>query len=359
MKKILLLTGLVFSLIFTSCVSLQQDKMINSIFTEEVEELTEIEQQICNMDASYLLEKNNFTSKKHYSFNDYEALINQIDELLSDEALTKQTKAMLYSLKGRVLIFEQKVSKAKECYDLSNNFYKGDLQTLLLGSRLGLFENFETLSNSKEYKPYLLLESGLNLFIKKDYLGTVAKMDQAFISLNSNYKTIYSDVRNQAWTLREINQTDSGNKLLYKNAITIGDMLVLTNQYSNLLYNLTLGKTQKEEDLYTKSVKAKLFEPAAGKSSLNIQKDSPVTKIICARFLWNVFCDKNNLNKTRYSKDYENETPIEDISLNDPDFNAVIGCIEEEILDLENGIYFYPDAVISGSDFNSFIKKIK
>ena len=60
------------------------------------------------MDCSYILEKNGFESEKKYSLNDYENLILKIDEVLSNEGLMKQSEAMLYALKGRIYLFEDK-----------------------------------------------------------------------------------------------------------------------------------------------------------------------------------------------------------------------------------------------------------
>lgn len=362
MKKIIIKTAcIICSLFVISCTSLQQDKMVSSVFAEEMGETVIIEQEICSMDCSYILEKNGFESEKKYSLNDYENLILKIDEVLSNEGLIKQSEAMLYAFKGRIYLFEDKKSRAKECFEKSSALYKGDLQTLILGTRLGIYKNPEEINSSKEYKPYLLLENGIKLFEKKDFLGTVAKIDQAYLGLSSIYKASYKKLREAAWNLKDIKAGESDKTVLYKREISIGEMLSLTQEYSNALFELTSGKTNSETELYSKVSKSKLLEPASGKNLFETKNESILNRILCARFLWNLYCYNNNIAKTEYSDEFKNDSisPVKDVQVNDADFAAVIGCVQEEFMDLEKGLYFEPEKPVSATEYKSYVQKLK
>lgn len=362
MKKFIIYLFLCFfTVILISCTTLQQDKTINTIFTEEIEEVVVIEQTVYKMDCAYILEKNGFTSQNHFTILDYEDLILQIDNLLLEEGLLKQSKAMLNSLKGRIYLFEEKKARAKACFDIATSLYKGEYQTIILGSRLNIYSNPKEINTAKEYLPYFILEEGIKKFIEKDYLGTVAKFDQAYLGISSRYRENYQQIRNEAWKLKDIKQNETDNKILFKESLTIGEMLQLTQLYSNQLYNYTSGKKLTEQELYNKVIKEKLLEPCNGKNIYNIKYTSPVTKILCARFLWNLYCNNQNIPKNIFETDFEEESssPIKDVEINDNDFCAIVGCIQEEFMDLEKGLYFNPQDSISGIEYKSYIMKLK
>jgi len=51
--------------------------------------------------------------------------------------------------------------------------------------------------------------------------------------------------------------------------------------------------------------------------------------------------------------------PIPDVPLASPDFDAVLGCVENELMTLRDGINFYPEGKVSGAEFNAAITKIR
>ena len=64
---------------------------------------------------------------------------------------------------------------------------------------------------------------------------------------------------------------------------------------------------------------------------------------------------------TKYSEAYKNKkrSPIPDVKLNSPDFDAALGCVENEIMNLEDGIEFGAGKEVSGVEFEESVKKIK
>ena len=101
----------------------------------------------------------------------------------------------------------------------------------------------------------------------------------------------------------------------------------------------------------------------AGKKT-EIKRNQIVNRTICARFLWNSYCLKKNYTyqKTQSSKKFREQigySPITDIKLINEDFDAIVGVIEHEIMDLKDGVNFYPDEKVSAPDFNSYVQRIK
>ena len=135
MKKNIFTQLLIFLILVLSfsCTSLQQDVMISSVDAENIEEFQEIESQVALLDASFCLgEKNAVTTKLT------EDTVKQIDILLLESGLEKEAQSRLWALKGIIFFTEGKKIKASECFDFANDLYKGEVFTMILGSRLEL-----------------------------------------------------------------------------------------------------------------------------------------------------------------------------------------------------------------------------
>jgi hypothetical protein len=53
------------------------------------------------------------------------------------------------------------------------------------------------------------------------------------------------------------------------------------------------------------------------------------------------------------------DSPVQDVEIDSPDFDAVLGCIELEFMNLTDGINFEGENSVSGIEFSESIKKIK
>ena len=74
-------------------------------------------------------------------------------------------------------------------------------------------------------------------------------------------------------------------------------------------------------------------------SQKKIKPTDIATRKICSRFLWNLYTDQNEkIKKTKYSENYRNRenarSPIEDVEISDKDFDAIMGSVENELIDL-------------------------
>ncbi len=365
MKKHILFTGLLFSffslMFLGSCQSLQQDRLVSSVFQEELEKIFKIEMKFSALEAENLLAplKTNELNAKSLE------IIKDIDNFLLSENLEKISKAKLFSVKGKCLLLSDKKNAAKDCYNKAFSVYKSEAGVIVLGSRLGLIlGDIEEKSLSNDDKPFLTLEKAIDMYKKKNFRLSAAKFDEAFMKLEPSYRKIYGKVRDEAWSFKDALKTD-GESLLLKKEITVSQMMAITQAETNLLYNYTASKKISEAELYGKLSKAGLTLSASenGNKKEELLKDETVTRIKCARFLWNL---KNavlgtNKDKLKYSKmfAFENESPVKDVAKDNPDFDAVLGCVENELMDLPDGENFYPEKNVSGIEFSSSVKKIK
>jgi hypothetical protein len=79
--------------------------------------------------------------------------------------------------------------------------------------------------------------------------------------------------------------------------------------------------------------------------------------------LWNLYNGNKNAKQdiTKYSAMFAvmNDSPNPDVEIDSPDFDAVLGCIDLEFMNLTDGINFKGEKKVSGIEFSESIKKVK
>lgn len=374
MKRFGFISGLCFWLcMIISCATLQE---VNVNLDEEEQNLDIIicEQKFAELDAKLIFSKN----ENSMSFSASQDFIKECNSLLkiakkgySNQSNTKAVKARFLALSGKTNLLIQNVPAAKKFYSLAQTEYKGDIQAALLAFRLDSsfsLENFNTNSNDSAL---IQLEKAILFYEQKDYVQAVANFDSAFISLPEYYKKAYSQLRESSWNLRNLNSkySDQNKNLLAKSQITVSEMLQITKSETNYIQKIIDSKIKTNSDLYKKAKEFNLITPVSiNEKSLKNEKEPSkenqiVTKSICARFLWNLYCNlKGNPSlANRYSKIYgpKNLTPIPDILPSSPDFDACLGVIENEIMSLEDGTYFFGSTPVSALDFCTYLEKLE
>ena len=363
-------TILIYCLILVltfSCTSLQQDVMISSVDSEKNQVFEEIENAVATLDSSFCLGEKISNQIKLADETE-----KQIDVLLLESGLSKEAQSRLWALKGILKFIEGKKVEANKCFEVSKNLYKGEVFTTILGSRLGLINLNDDEKIKIADKKILLLEKAINNFKNKNYIEAVANFDEAFISLPGYYHYAFSKVRNRAWELRKLNtETENSNSnLLQVSEITVGQMLMIAQSNSNLLTNYNDGKFLSENDLYKKIISNGLLNPANEfmqeekiNSKNKISRTEKLNRLLCARFLWNLYNGNRNTKNdlSKYSVMFANtkESPVPDVEIDSPDFDAVLGCIELEFMNLTDGINFEGEKKVSGIEFSESLKKLK
>lgn len=359
----LLLAAVLFSLCFVSCASLQEDVMVSSGDAVILQEADNFEDRFWEFTAAALNEQ--VVSSK------------ELDAFVSDaeKKITSHTEPVLasrlYALQGLVSLMNGKNKKASECYDKAKALHSGEEYVLLLASRLQ--NGFDAKINAlNEYllfdsdNPVFLLEKGILLGKTGDYTQSVASFDKAFLifdykDTNNKFRERFESYRNSMWKMHSSGIEANGN-LNFSNTLGTERMAVLATERSGLLEDLLAGVKLSPKEL-VKKLDASGYLTASGDSdgslcsSNDYYNGAVITRKLCARFLWNLYVrGKGNLklltaNSQRYARQKNPKSPIEDLELSSSDFDAVLGVVEKDIMDLNGGILFEGDLPVSELDF--------
>lgn len=358
----LFLTITILTTIF-SCVSIQEDIVLSSTAGEESRgDFLLVEQELVNMEGTFFLGKEKIEAAKA------DELIKKIDSMLGDVNLQSAMQAKLMAFQGRLCHITGRLASAKVYHQQAANTYKGEIQSIILGIRLNPTKDESDLPVAKTDQAFLSLESAIQFYQKEDYSQAVAKFDEAFISLPDFYRTSYEPLRNNAWNLKEISSetTSEAASILKQDSINVLQMIKFTQNTTDLLYKFTASKKLSDDSLVKLIASCGLFNasnPDGVQSTGIIRKDTTVTRILAARFLWNIYLGKTDLteDKKNYAQMFSAAgfSPVKDLPLDCADFDAVLGCIENEIMELPDGINFFPEDKITGVEFNASLNKLK
>lgn len=350
-----------------SCASLQE---VNIDTDSQIKEISDCERKFAELDAKFV--SNNKLSTSIDFINECNNLKKLLKEGFSDVTNSKASKATFLALSGKIELLLGNVPLAKNFYNQSVAEYKGNVHSKILEFRLDSSVSLDSFNGTKEEEALISLEKAIYAFSNKNYVQAVANFDSAFISLPQYYKENFNALRNTAWSLRslELNSSKTDNiELLSKEQITVADMLEITKSESNYFEKIFNSKIKSNSDFLKKVNDFKLLYPVSvfeksSKLEREPAKENDIlTKTLCARFLWNLYCnlEENPKIANKYSKIYrpKNKTPIPDVLTSNADFDACLGVIENEFMALEDGKYFFGSSKVSAMEFCSYLKKLK
>lgn len=343
--------------ILTSCATLQEDTYVSSSTNAIVyDSIEEYEDQFIRID-------NDINIGKIVSSAQIKQLISSIDLYTETTFMEPALKARLYSFQGLLYVYSGKNSKALDLYKTAKAAQSSDSYLLLLGTRLEktLEEQLESVTNLLKIvpdDPIIILEKAKIQNKLKLYAQSVASINQAFIIIDknkmTNYREVYSELQNVIWQMYQLSNNQTETNLNLKKTLTPTDMIELTNTRTNLLSFFTGGSNIKSQDLLKRLTKIDLV-------SEDMLKAKNITKSQCALFIWKLYAqntgkiDQLDKYSKRYIKLNNVESPVKDIKISSPYFDAVLGLVENEIMDLPDGNHFYPDEEVTVLDFITWI----
>ncbi len=357
------------SIFLHGCASLQKDLVMSTDSLVQTEDVLSIEKKMAYLDARIILEEKNFPVQERKEGCD--EIESDIKKAISDAGMNKALLARLYALSGRNALFMEQKSKAKDFLEKSVSSCKGDSQTIILESRLGLIKDLEdeNLVSGSNENNLLMLETGLSFYREGKYPEAIARLDTAFIALPAFYKEAYARIRENAWNLREISNESGDRKLfalLNQSSFSLSDMIAMTQENSDLFNEITGGTKISVNELYNRLQKAGMFDAKSVTPSGKVKplsKNQVMTRILCARFLWNLYSFRKDLGDkaVRFSRIYREKnmaSPVPDVDRDSEDFDAVIGTVENEIIPLPDGKNFFPEQNPAAAEYNSWMKKV-
>ncbi len=381
MKKISVKSFSTLLLIAAASLFISMSLACTSTLQEDIFDSTETSNQVLSAVTDYEASFIKFDSENISGISTSPAELLQFHSSIETQLSLSREPAVLsqlQSLNGLVYLLENKSKKAQECYNEAKKQQQNNTYILLLNSRLQKSpeESLKLLEQSIKIdseNQTLILEKGKLLYKLGEYDKAIAAIDEALMisdsSNNPQYREYYSNFRTQAWQLynSQISSAKSSKDINLTANLTKDSMLLLTSENSSLLKDFTAGTKMSTSELTKKLTAYGAFSSALDANNLNhsadqILKSSAITRIMAARFLWNLYVEKKSKPelKTRYSTRYQKigKSPIEDVDVSDEDFDAVMGTVESEIMELPDGKAFFPQNVLSNLDFVTILKNM-
>jgi hypothetical protein len=146
--------------------------------------------------------------------------------------------------------------------------------------------------------------------------------------------------------------------IISRDKVTIGDMLLAVSGETRFLSHLTSNKNEQASSLVTLCIEnGYLTESLSGPDSTLARKDAAYFFLSVAKSE-----ERSRSLGSKYSAEYSRSnhpSPVPDVKVSDYFFDAVLVLVEREIIDLPDGIDFFPDKPLSGTELAEIIYKLK
>lgn len=357
---------LFIALLFTSCTTLQEDIYYSS------SEIDFAYQSVEEYENLYVEIDSDKITRNNISAAQINSLILKINNAAKAAHQEPAVKARLSSLEGLLYLMAGKKTNAQECFKIAKAAQPADQYCQILGIKLERdnetqLKKLDELLQIEEDNALANLEKSKILFALNNTSEAVAAMDKALLQFtNPYYVEKYTELKELMWTTYE----NSSSVDIKNRPVTPVRAVEITMSNSPLLNFFTAGMKIKTTALIKNLEKQGFFSAATDsnnqkKTSKTFLNASELNRQMVSRFLWNLYIANigNPDYKTQYSKIFvENqqlESPLPDVSIQNKDFDAVLGCVEHEIMDLKDGIHFDPFSTVSEAEFANYIGRIK
>ena len=332
-----------------SCASLQQD-----VYTYTADNV-----YIYNLIGIY---ENQFIEidEKYHSENQVPAA--EINELLAEiNSYRSSTKVSEPFLKARLKAFEGLLAKmagnnakAEAAYKDAKSLQKNDPYVQLLASRLEKNNEkslayVDSILSIDPDNAVILLEKGKIYYKTAQFHHAVSTLDNAFIIFDKEgltaYREVYSPLRANAWELYSLSDLSGSTTLV---STDLQAPLTRANLIDLAVANSSFFDSKRTAEAFL--------------NRINIAENA-ISRRLCARFIWNAWVQKSGNPKmlNRYSQKYQasgrTKSPVADVAVDDEDFDAILGVVENEFIELPDGRNFNPDGEVLNREFLSWIKK--
>ena len=285
----------------------------------------------------------------------------EINALLQAPSTDSSYLARLYAFTADAALLLRQPSEARTQLALAKRYSEYDEYVQLVTARL-IAEPEKRLAYleeriTQEPAAYRLkAEEGSLFFAAKDYRNALAAFDASLSFLPDAYQQYYRPQREQCVQLYTVNSasvTESSEKILQANPISLVEMAALTQDSTNALDFIT-GTAAWRPPLLAKTLQqAGWYHP-----DRDVLKDS-ASKKDAALFLWRLIIGSDEQRLTQYTRYYTNKRrlPIPDVLMDGIYFDAIVGSVEEDVVPLADGKHFEPDTPVSGLEFYRWLLK--
>lgn len=343
---------LLMAFLAVGCAGLQDDRLVSVDDQTAATELASVEEAVVRLDDEEAQGRDAAIL----------AARTKVAELERMKVSDTVFQSRLAAWSGRLSLLAGRKSEAAKRYDTAVSLMAFDVPTAILGARLAKdatagIESLDRALIVEPGDPRLLAERALFAERLGRYAEAVAAFDAAFSALPGYYRETYGPIRDRSWNLRDAAPEDNRAlaAILGKTAITWQDAVAWSVAKTHLLDFETAGKDVPADKLFPKLASAFIVAPRPDGTVPAIS--DTVSRSDVAWYLWRLIAehraDRNLL--TKYSRRWatmkDGVSPIADVPVSDPAFDAVMGCVENEFMALPDGRNFIPGGTVSGSEF--------
>ena len=210
-----------------------------------------------------------------------------------------------------------------------------------------------------EKRSRLLCERGRELLKAGRYAEAAQDLDEGLRALDSAYRALYGADRERALSLaqaaREAGSAAAiGPPEALEGPLTMRAMVERAFRETRLLSSLSPSPSPAyAAALPSLRSAGLLLDPAAG-------PEASAPRRTVAFFLWGLVArtERDPSLLTRYRQRYS-FSPVPDVAVEEPWFDAVLGVVEREIMDLPDGTNFRPDGEVGGLEYLSILQRLQ
>ncbi len=196
-------------------------------------------------------------------------------------------------------------------------------------------------------------------FSMEDYRNAAALYDEAFKNLPAEYTDYSGQNRDLAYHyLKNPKEKTDTQEILRQAVLSLGQVSAYMAQETDFLENINADKNADQTTLVRRLKDAGfIYDRKLGSMDVCTRKDLAYLLLHVFAYLKN---DSSLLDT--YGKKYLNtgrKSPIADIRTDDYYFDAVLVLVEREIMELPDGVNFFPDKTVSGLEYADMLKKMK
>jgi hypothetical protein len=292
------------------------------------------------------------------------ALRADLDRAAGQPGLSRRLQARVTSLRGEAALLARDLGAARRFAEGAAALSDADQGAWVVraglerdpAKRLALLQEGAAKSDGKSR---LLCERGSELLKAGRYAEAAQDLDEGLRALDPRYRGLYGADRDRAFALAQASRdavtspstTPPGS---LEAALTVRAMVAGIVTRTDLLSSFSPDPKPSFEALLPALKQAGLLlDPAQ-------PPDSPAPRKTVAYFLWGVVARTEHDQKllTRYRLKYVS-IPVPDVAVNAQWFDAVLGVVEREIMDLPDGASFEPDAGLTGLEYLAIIGRLK
>jgi tetratricopeptide (TPR) repeat protein len=205
----------------------------------------------------------------------------------------------------------------------------------------------------------LLCERGRALLKAGRYAEAAQDLDEGLRGLDPRYRALYGADRDHALSLAQAAR-EAGTTVTVERpetldaALTVRGLVERAFSQTHLLASLSSDPNPTYAAvLPALKTAGLLLEPSAA-------PESPALRKAVAFFLWGLVARTERDPKllTRYRLKYS-FSPVPDVAADAPWFDAVLGVVEREIMDLPDGTSFLPEEPVTGLEYLSILQRLQ